>query len=556
MILPPFSTIQPNQVMMSEHSPKPSKQNQAPLLIAIFLILAGYGIAAYYGLPQYGTELQLESMHHHDDDSHHEDPEHLTQEEEELEASKVELPEGIRHYPPLYTVLPFAALLLAIAILPLLPATEHWWESNLHRFWVAAGLAIVSLIYYFFFCSSPVEAHWLVHREILPSESGFHWEITQTVLENAILYEYIPFIMLLFSLYTISGGIRIEGDVPASPKTNTGFIALGGLLASFVGTTGAAMLLIRPLLETNKERHHVRHTVVFFIFVVCNCGGLLLPIGDPPLFLGYLRGVDFWWTLELFVPWVIVNSLLLGIYYLWDARFAYPAEKRIDLEADEVEITGIRCTGLINFVWLLGVVASVAFLDPSKTIPGTDWHPWAYMREIVQLGLVGLSLLTTPKGLRVANNFGYGAIIEVAALFVGIFICMQPALQILDVLGPDLGLHSESQFFWATGLLSAVLDNAPTYVVFFETARTLGGEHLVAGVDESLLAAISLGAVFMGAMTYIGNGPNFMVKAIAEKEGVEMPSFFGYMVYSCAVLLPILIFLNIVFSIFDAWILL
>jgi Na+/H+ antiporter NhaD/arsenite permease-like protein len=371
------------------------------------------------------------------------------------------------------------------------------------------------------------------------------------VLAGAILSEYVPFIVLLFALFTISGGIRIEGDLAARPATNTAIIAIGGLLASFVGTTGAAMLLIRPLLNTNRDRVRVRHTVVFFIFVVCNCGGCLLPIGDPPLFLGYLAGVPFLWTAGLWPAWAFVNVALLTIYFLWDSLHAWPSEPATIRRRAE-RSGGLTVRGLWpNGPLLVGVVLSVALLDPSKPLPGTEWHAWLYLREAVQLALVGLSLGLGSKLLRRQNRFNYHAIAEVAALFLGIFICMQPALQILAVRGPGLGLDAPWQYFWATGLLSGVLDNAPTYVVFFQTAGALSAEQgltpTVAGVHEPLLVAISLGAVFMGAMTYIGNGPNFMVKAIAETSGVEMPSFFGYMLYSGGVLLPVLVVATLVF---------
>ncbi len=423
------------------------------------------------------------------------------------------------HAPPLFMVLPFALLLGAIAVLPLVPQTAHWWESNLHRFYVAAALAAITLIYY------------LAARGV---SDAVH------VVQHAVLDEYIPFIVLLFSLYTISGGIRIECDLRAHPVVNAAFIGVGATLASFIGTTGAAMLLIRPLLETNKERRHVVHTVVFFIFAVCNCGGLLLPIGDPPLFLGYLRGVDFFWTLNLWREWAFVNGLLLAVYVVWDSVM-YRREKAQDIQRDETQVRPLRIFGWkLNGLLLLGVIASVAFLDKSKAVPGTSWHPWPYLREVVQLALVAVSLGLGVKSIREKNHFNYHAILEVAALFIGIFICMQPALQILHEKGPSLGVDTPHEFFWATGSLSSVLDNAPTYVVFFETAKALGeGPAHTGGVPELLLVAISLGAVFMGSMTYIGNGPNFMVKAIAESTGIRMPSFFGYMLYSCGILLPI-----------------
>jgi Na+/H+ antiporter NhaD/arsenite permease-like protein len=414
----------------------------------------------------------------------------------------------------------------AIAVLPLLEQTAHWWEHNLHKFYVAGNLALITLAYL---------AFW--HPD------GGLGRAAHT-LQHVIVAEYIPFIVLLFSLFTISGGIRIEGDLEATPLTNAVFIGVGGVLASFVGTTGAAMLLIRPLLETNRERKHVAHTVVFFIFVVCNCGGLLLPIGDPPLFLGYLNGVDFLWTLSLWRSWLLVNGLLLGVYLVMDQLYYHPREKRSDIVRDETQIRPLKFSGIWPNGWLLvGIILSVGLLDPSKPFPGTDWHPWFYLREMVQLGLVAVSLLAGPQVVRDDNNFDYVAIVEVAALFVGIFVAMQPALEILNAQGSSLGIDTPQEFYWATGGLSSVLDNAPTYLVFFKTAQALSageGSDLVAGVAAPLLAAISLGAVLMGAMTYIGNGPNFMVKTIAEKSGVKMPSFFGYMVYSVLILLPIL----------------
>jgi len=459
------------------------------------------------------------------------------------------------HHPAYFAITPFALLLGAIAVLPLLRWTEHWWESNLNRFIVAAVLAVVTMAYYLF-----VYEHGGVEK-------------ATEVLNHAILAEYIPFIVLLFSLYTISGGIRISGDVPAHPLTNTTFIALGGLLASFIGTTGAAMLLIRPLLETNRERKHVQHTVVFFIFVACNCGGCLLPIGDPPLFLGYLMGVNFLWTMwNLWLPWLVVNAALLVVYYLWDHCFCYPKETKTDIRRDETEIRPLRVTGLWpNVLLLLGVIFSVALLapDPNKPFPGTPWVPWLYLREVVQLALVAMSLLLGSQAVRTANKFNYHAIIEVAALFIGIFICMQPAIEILNVKGEKLHVSTPQRAFWATGGLSSVLDNAPTYVVFFKTASAsfesegddfarsvslTGSEVGDAKIRQrnqsaaAMLLGISLGAVFMGAMTYIGNGPNFMVRAIAEQSGVRMPSFFGYVVkYSVPVLIPVFVIATLIF---------
>jgi Na+/H+ antiporter NhaD/arsenite permease-like protein len=369
------------------------------------------------------------------------------------------------------------------------------------------------------------------------------------VLANAFLGEYVPFIMLLFALYCVSGGVRIEGDLEATPRTNATFIAIGGLLASFIGTTGAAMLLIRPLLETNRQRRYVVHTVVFFIFVVCNCGGCLLPIGDPPLFLGYLQGVDFFWTLSLWREWLFTNAALIAIYFLWDAVLIFRHERSADVAIDRSTVRPLRIRGLLlNGPLMLGVIAAVALLDPSKAVPGTSWHPWVFLREAVLAGIVAVSLAAGSEKVRRDNGFTYAAIVEVAALFVGIFVCMQPALAILDERGASLGISSPMAFFWTTGGLSAVLDNAPTYLVFFKTAQTLPSETAtMAGVEVGRLAGVSLGAVFLGAMTYIGNGPNFMVKAIAEKAGVRMPSFFGYLAYSGGVLLPVFVVVSWMF---------
>lgn len=448
--------------------------------------------------------------------------------------------------PHMWSILPFAGLLLCIAILPLLKATEHWWHSNLNRLGVAIGCAGLTILYYWLLHPSFVYNH-ATHETYTGAAAVIH------VLEHAILGEYIPFIVLLFSLYTISGGISLKGDLAAHPATNTAFLAVGGALASFIGTTGASMLLIRPLLQTNRERKHVRHTVIFFIFLASNCGGLLLPIGDPPLFLGYLKGVPFLWTMHLWIEWFTVGVALLAIYFVWDT-LAYKKEAPTDVMRDETMLQPLRLNGKINLVYVIGVILCVALVDHNKPFLGTSWHPFPFLREILMLGLVVMSLKTGPKQPRIDNKFDYGAILEVAALFVGIFICMQAPIEILNEKGPNLGLTQPWHFFWATGGLSSFLDNAPTYVVFFETAKTLpyegaetlnliGGDHIM----SNLLIAISLGSVFMGAMTYIGNAPNFMVKSIAEQSGIKMPSFFGYMAYSCAILIPLFLLVTWLF---------
>jgi len=446
------------------------------------------------------------------------------------------------YVPPLWSTAPFVLLLLAIAVLPLVPACERFWHRNRNKLAVSLGLSVPVVLYYL-----------LAHPAMAAREAGL--PVLGHVLSGTLLEEYLPFILLLFSLYTISGGIRLTGDLPAHPVTNTIFLAVGAVLASLVGTTGAAMLLIRPLLGINAERKHVRHTVIFFIFIVCNAGGCLLPTGDPPLFLGYLMGVPFLWTLRLAAEWATCSAILLAVYYVWD-HAAYRKEAPADIARDETAVIPLRLRGQINLVYLAGVILATALLVPGQ--PLLFWPSVAapeYLREGVMLALVALSLATTPRGLRDENRFSYGAIGEVAALFVGIFITMQAPIEILRMRGAALGLTEPWHFFWATGLLSSFLDNAPTYAVFLQTADSLtqgAGPGILALRDgqfirEDLLAAVSLGAVLMGANTYIGNGPNFMVKAIAEERGIRMPSFFGYMAYSVGILVPIFALLTLLF---------
>jgi Na+/H+ antiporter NhaD/arsenite permease-like protein len=522
---------------MTAASPSSSPRRVAWIILGVG---AAYALSFLGGWPQQWTAA-VSGGHEEGADDEPVDEDDASADEQAVAADD----EHAGAPPPFWTVAPFVLLLGAIAAFPLSHVTEHWWESNLHRFYVAAGLGLLTLAYYTLMHREAIDSHWPAHSVVQPQD-GVQWGFFKTVLANSILQEFIPFIVLLFSLYTIAGGIRITGDLQADPLTNATFMAVGGLLASFIGTTGAAMLLIRPLLETNRERKYIAHTVIFFIFIVCNCGGCLLPIGDPPLFLGYLQGVSFTWTLGLWKEWAFVNGALLITYLVLDRAYYYRAETIRDVERDIERITKLKITGLtVNGPLLAGIVLAVALLDPTKTFPGTDWHPWMYLREIVQLLLVAVSLLVGPLQPRVDNNFNYAAIIEVAALFVGIFICMQPALDILRANGSFLVEKYQmgaAKFYFASGSLSSFLDNAPTYLVFFQTAK---GESAAvgptAGVDALILTGISLGSVFGGAMTYIGNGPNFMVKAIAEKSGVKMPSFFGYMVYSCVILLPILV---------------
>ena len=545
-----------------------SKTTLAGIATALGLYLA----AVVVGAPQHGRDLLVAAQaahEEHGDDGDHRGTDHPTgkadhgDHSEHATGSATEAAEQTDHPadghaehhgesdhgdhhaagppPPGWAVIPFVLLLGAIAALPLIPALAHWWEFNSSKLLVAGSLGLVTLAYYLLLHGEAIELHFPAHSVVEPAATGLSWGIAGTVLANALLAEYVPFITLLFALYCVTGGVRIEGDMQATPTTNTILLALGAAMASFIGTTGAAMLLVRPLLETNHERKRVVHTLVFFIFLVCNCGGCLLPIGDPPLFLGYLQGVPFLWTFSLWKEWLTVNVSLLAIYWIWDSFFAYPKERLADREIDRATAKSLQVSGLgLNLPLMAGVILAVALLDPSKPLPGTDWHPWIFLREAVLLGLVGCSLWFGSTDIRVKNGFSYFAILEVAALFVGIFVCMQPALALLNEHGASLGIRSPAAFFWTTGLLSSVLDNAPTYLVFFKTAQSLPVDgDLVAGVEAGRLAGISLGAVFLGAMTYIGNGPNFMVKAIAEGAGVRMPSFFGYLLYSGGVLLPV-----------------
>ncbi len=537
-----------------------SSSGSGAVVTALLTSVLAYAVCLSLGLPQYGTELVVEHQAHGGHSDHAVESTHAVEPPSDhgqtATDSHASESEHVTMAPPFWTVIPFIILLGAIAIFPLVPALEHWWEFNSNRLKLAATLGTLTLMYYAFMHDLPVDGHWPYHYVAQPTTGAPNFDLLGAILGNAVVSEFIPFIVLLFSLYTISGGIRIGGDLRANPMTNASFIAAGGLLASFIGTTGAAMVLIRPLLETNRERRHVVHTVIFFIFVVCNCGGCLLPIGDPPLFLGYLEGVSFTWTMfALWKPWLLVNGMLIGLYLILDEFAYYRRETVADIYRDITHTTKLRFEGLaLNVPLLLGVVLAVALLDPSKTLPGTEIHPWMFSREVVQLGLVAIALALGSQSIRQRNFFNYHAILEVAALFIGIFVCMQPALQILSeyggeigkLIGADGGVLTPMHYFWITGGLSSVLDNAPTYLVFFKSAEASPGGfgELVpgTGVEHPVLVAISLGAVFLGAMTYIGNGPNFMVRAIAEKAGVRMPSFFGYVGYSCVFLLPVLVF--------------
>lgn len=418
----------------------------------------------------------------------------------------------------LFTVIPFVGLLLSIAIFPLV--FPHWWHKNTSQ-------AIVSFLW-----ATPILVFFLFSlHEYMP------------LLHS--LEEYVAFIFLLGSLFTISGGIALTGDLKASPKVNTAFLAIGAVLANFIATTGASMILIRPLLQTNKERKNIGHIPLFFIFIVSNIGGCLTPLGDPPLFLGFLRGVPFFWTLKLFPEWLLMIGILLTVFYLYDS-YQYKKEKPIDLKHDAEDIEPLRIKGKRNFILLLGVILSVLF---SKHL--------GYGREAIMLALSVISVYITPKEAHKRNDFNFYPIKEVAILFAGIFVTMIPALLILQARGGELGLDQPWQFFWMTGVLSSFLDNAPTYLTFSSLAMGVfgleGNLHdliLYSPEAENLLRAISLGAVFMGANSYIGNAPNFMVKSISEQTGVDMPSFFGYIFYAGVILFPFFLLITVILQFF------
>jgi Na+/H+ antiporter NhaD/arsenite permease-like protein len=425
---------------------------------------------------------------------------------------------------PWWSALPFAGMLLSIAIVPLVAG--HFWESNRNKALVALLFGVPTALYLVLGLGA-AGTHELLHKTL----------------------EYLSFMALLGSLFVISGGIVVRGSLAGTPLVNTCLLGLGGLLASWIGTTGASMLLIRPLLRANNERTHKVHIVVFFIFGVSNCGGLLTPLGDPPLFLGFLKGVPFEWTFGLWKEWLVVNGALLLVFHIWD-QIALSRDEVAEPESllrEMIEHEPLRIEGAHNFAFLAGIVAVIL---ASGSGFGNGGEPWfTGVQEALMVGLAIAAYATTSQRLRKANSFGFGPIIEVAVLFAGIFVTMAPALLLLNENAASLPVREPWHFFWATGILSSFLDNAPTYLTFAAAACGLDGialegrylaEYLQSGTRAvEILAAISCGAVFMGANSYIGNGPNFMVKAIAEENGVPMPSFFGYMLYSTVILFPI-----------------
>ncbi len=415
---------------------------------------------------------------------------------------------GIQAGFPLWSCSFFAALLLCIAGFPLI--NSEWWGS--HYKLVTLLIAIPAAI-------PVVSADW-------------------TLLLHTVA-EYISFIILLGSLFIIAGGIVIRIGATGTTNLNCLLLFAGAVFASVIGTTGASMVLVRPLIRANKRRKRVGHIFIFFIFIVSNIGGLLTPLGDPPLFLGFLRGVPFTWTFRLFPFWLVAVSALLTMFYFIDDYFLRK-EMQEDLlrGIDDIPEKKFEIRGTINLVFLLIVIGSL-FMP-------------AVLREAAMVLAAGLSIYFTPVTVREENAFTYHPIIEVAALFAGIFVTMIPVLSILEANGSKLGVTEPWQFFWVSGGLSSFLDNAPTYLVFFTTAQSVAAAKgivggLIMGVPEIYLRAISVGCVFMGANSYIGNGPNFMVKAICEENDIAMPSFFGYMAWSTAILIPLFILVSFIF---------
>lgn len=439
---------------------------------------------------------------------------------------------------PLWTVLPFAGILLSIALFPL--AAPHFWHRHFPK--ISAAWALIFALPFLFVYKGEA-LHEILHIYIV---------------------DYIPFIILLWALFVISGGIYVKGALKGSPAVNCVIMLIGTILASWIGTTGASMLLIRPIIRSNAWRKNKVHTVVFFIFLVSNIGGTLTPLGDPPLFLGFLHGVPFFWTMKILPEMLTAAGILLALYFIIDS-FYY---RREDKTAMSMEKSAIKIEGGINFLLLGGVVSGVLFSGLYQTrlgelnILGVHQNTANLIKDAILIFMGLLSLWITKKEIRKANEFSWFPIMEVAYLFAGIFMTIIPALAILKA-GEQGALaflvkavETPAHYFWATGALSSFLDNAPTYLTFFNSqlGKFYAGMPEAAAVSKLIvekipyLAAVSSGAVFMGANTYIGNAPNFMVKSIAEESGIAMPSFFGYMFkYSIPILIPIFIILTLIF---------
>lgn len=438
--------------------------------------------------------------------------------------------------------IPFAGILLSIAIFPLVK--PQWWESH-----QPIVVAIWSLLF------------------IIPfAMSNGAPEALETVLE-CVIGDYLTFIVLLFGLFCVAGNITMEGDLAGSPRVNIILLTIGTLLSSVIGTTGSSMLMVRPVIKMNSWRRRRKHIMVFFIFLVSNIGGCLTPIGDPPLLMGFARGVPFFWSLHLF-PILIFNMVVLLIIFYWIDRRAYCKDiARGRMPDISKPGTRISIKGLHNLIFIALIVAAVilsgvlpefpAFKDAEGAVRGihifgevTLTYP-AIIEMVIILIAAFLSFKTTNPEIRKKNHFTWGPIKEVAVLFIGIFITMQPALMILKNAGGSLGLTEPFEMFWATGMLSSFLDNTPTYLVFLTTAGAMdfakGLATTLGTVPVQMLTAISCGAVFMGANSYIGNAPNFMVKSISDENGIHMPSFFGYVLWSLCILVPVFLLDTLVF---------
>ena len=443
---------------------------------------------------------------------------------------------------PGWLCIPFAALLLCVALGPIVG--PHLWEKR--QGVVVAILSVMLLV-----------AYGMLQGGGAAVELGL----------ECLVGDYIPFIVLLFGLFCVAGNITLVGDLAGSPRINVALLLFGTLLSSCIGTTGSSMLMVRPIIKMNAWRKRKRHIMVFFIFLISNIGGCLTPIGDPPLLMGFSRGVPFFWSLRLFPIMALNVAILLITFYFVDMR-AYRKDIAIGRKPDISKPgTDVHIDGLHNIMFLVVIVAAVilsgvlptlpAFQDASGNVLGIHIYghvtlTYPALIEIVMILLSALlSFKTTPASVRQANHFTWGAIKEVAVLFIGIFITMQPALMILKEHGASLGLNTPFQLFWVTGALSSFLDNTPTYLVFLTTACTMGASSGLATalgiVPEQMLIAISCGAVFMGANSYIGNAPNFMVKAISDENGIRMPSFFGYLGWSAAFLLPVFLLDSLLF---------
>jgi Na+/H+ antiporter NhaD/arsenite permease-like protein len=433
--------------------------------------------------------------------------------------------------------LPFAGLLLSIATGPLL--YPHLWEQHYGK--ITAGWAALVVV---------------------PMALSFGFDISVEAVLHTLLLEYMSFIILLFALFTISGGILVAGNIQGTPLINAGLLVIGALLASVVGTTGASMIMIRPVIRANDNRPFNVHVVIFFIFLVSNIGGSLTPLGDPPLFVGFLRGVDFFWTTQnLIWEMLFVGGVVLAIFVVLDI-WLHRREDGMPKIKDPTPDSRVQIFGVVNFLLLAGVIGAILLSASWKpgvafTLFNVPVELQNLVRDVIILALAILSLYVTKREYRAANGFSWGPILEVAKLFAGIFICIIPVIAILKAgmdgaLAPLValvtngdGTPNELAYFWMTGILSSFLDNAPTYLVFFELA---GGDPQTLMTSLGLtLTAISAGAVFIGANTYIGNAPNFMVYAIAREQGVNMPSFFGYMLWSGAVLIPVFLVAGFLF---------